>query len=112
MFVILRCFVIMLSNIILSINFFAAMEYKLAYAVIVCCLLVRISLIGMDMVFFHIASIDGTLTYFLSQGVAYLLYPLLGWLADVCITRYKFVLFSFITVIVATLSWLLELLCF
>ena len=78
------------------------MEYKLAYVVIVCCLLVHMTWIGMDMVFFHIASIDGALTYFLSQAVAYFLYPLLGWLADVYFTRYKFILFSFITMIVAT----------
>ena len=35
--------------------------------------------------------------------MTYLLYPLLGWLADVYFSRYKFVLFSFITIILATL---------
>ena len=80
------------------------MEYKLAYVVIVCCLLVHMSLVGTDVVFFHTASEDGALTYFLSQAVAYLLYPLLGWLADVYFTRYKFILFSFITMIVTTVG--------
>ena len=76
------------------------MEYKLAYVVIVCYLLVHMTLIGTDVVFFHITNEDGALTYFLSQAVAYLLYPLLGWLADVYFTRYKLILFSFITMIV------------
>ena len=43
------------------------------------------------------------LFYLVSQAVAYLLYPLLGWLADVYFTRYKFVLFSFITMMVAAI---------
>ena len=94
-------FSFMLLNCVLPIVF-AAMEYKLAYVVIVCCLLVHMSLIGTNMVFFHTVNEDGALTYFLSQAVAYLLYPLLGWLADVYFTRYKFILFSFITMIVTT----------
>ena len=45
------------------------MEYKqLAYVVIVCCLLVYMTWIGMDMVFFHIASIDGALWPSLSSA--------------------------------------------
>ena len=39
---------------------------------------------------------------FLVKLLGYLFYPLLGWLADVYFTRYKFILFSFITMIVAT----------
>ena len=80
-------FSFMLLNCVLPIVF-AAMEYKLAYVVIVCCLLVHMSLIGTNMVFFHTVNEDGALTYFLSQAVAYLLYSLLGWLADVYFTRY------------------------
>ena len=80
------------------------MEYKLAYMVIVCCLLVYMSLIGTNMALFHTAKKYGALTYLLSQIVAYLLYPLLGWLADVYFTRYKFILFSFITMIVTTVG--------
>ena len=76
------------------------MEYKLAYVVIVCYLLVHMSWIGTDVVFFHTTSEDGVLIYLFSQAVAYLLFPLLGWLADVYFTRYKFILFSFITMIV------------
>ena len=78
------------------------MEHKLAYVVIVCYLLVHISLIGNDVIFFDVANEDGALTYFSSQVVAYLLYPLLGWLADVYFTRFKFILFSFITMMATT----------
>ena len=45
---------------------------------------------------------DGTLAFLASQAVAYLLYPLLGWLADVYFTRYRFILLSFITMILGT----------
>ena len=69
--------------------------------VIFCCFLMHTTIIGSDIVFFHTVRKDGTLSYLLSQSVAYLLYPLLGWLADVCFTRYKFIIFSFITMIVA-----------
>ena len=34
--------------------------------------------------------------------MAYLLYPLRAWLADVYFTRYKFVLMSFITMVATT----------
>ena len=37
------------------------------------------------------------------MAVSYLLYPLLGWMADVCFTRYRFVLFSFITTILSSI---------
>ena len=43
-----------------------------------------------------------TFSFLVGQAVAYLLYPLLGWLADVYFTRYKFVLMSFITMIATT----------
>ena len=62
----------------------------------------HMTMIGSDVIFFHTVNKDGTLAYFVSQSVAYLLYPLLGWLADVYFTRYKFILASFITMIVGT----------
>ena len=45
---------------------------------------------------------DGIIESLVSQAVAYLLYPFVGWLADVHFTRYKFILLAFITIIVAT----------
>ena len=80
----------------------AKMLYKTAYLVVLCCSLMHMTMIGSDVIFFHTVNKEGTLTYFVSQSVAYLLYPLLGWLADVYFTRYKFILASFITMIVGT----------
>ena len=62
----------------------------------------HMSAIGSDFSFFHTLKKDGVLSLLISESVAYLLYPLLGWLADVYFTRYKFVLFSFITMIMST----------
>ena len=62
---------------------------------------------GTDVALYHTVAHDGTLVYLLSQAVTYLLYPLLGWLADVYFTRYKFVLLSFIAAILATLLTLI-----
>ena len=83
------------------------MLYKTAYLVILCCSLMHMTMIGSDVGFFHTVNKDGTLAYFISQAVAYLLYPLLGWLADVYFTRYKFILSSFITMIVGTVFMIL-----
>ena len=57
----------------------------------------HVSVIGSDFSCFHLVNNDGVLAFLISESVAYLLYPLLGWLADAYFTRYKFVLFSFIT---------------
>ena len=60
------------------------------------------TVIGSDIILYHTVAIDGSLTYLVSQAMAYLLYPFLGWLADVYFTRYKFIIFSVIAMIVAT----------
>ena len=78
------------------------MQHKAAYLVILCCALMHMTVIGSDVVLYHAVDKNGTLFFLVSQGVAYLMYPLLGWLADVCFTRYKFIKFS-ITIIVATI---------
>ena len=74
---------------------------KAARLVIFCCYLMHMSMVGSDVCFYHTVSKDGTLAFLVSQSLAYLLYPLLGWLADVYFTRYKFILYSFITMITA-----------
>ena len=61
------------------------------------------SLIGSDLVVRHTVSRSGLILFSVSQAVSYLLYPLLGWMADVCFTRYKIVLFSFIIMILSSL---------
>ena len=45
---------------------------------------------------------NGTILLSVSQAVSCLLYPLLGWRADVYFTRYKFVLLSFTTMILGS----------
>ena len=80
------------------------MKHKSAYLVVLCCLLIHMSLMGSDTSLYHTANEDGTFAYLVSEAVAYLLYPLLGWMADVHFTRYKFVKFSFTIMIVAILS--------
>ena len=83
-----------------------AMKHKVAYLVILCCLLLHISVIGSDNFLYHTLGRDGAVSILLSLAVAFLLYPLLGWLADVYFTRYKFILFSFITVIVGSILFI------
>ena len=43
-----------------------------------------------DNVYFHMLPHLPSVFLLVSQGSAYLLYPLLGWLADVHFTRYNF----------------------
>ena len=78
------------------------MKHRTSYLVVLCCALIHTTVIGSDTAFYYTVNKDGTLAYLSSQSVAYLLYPLLGWLADVYFSRYKFVQASFITMIVAT----------
>ena len=68
----------------------------MVYLVIFCCALIHMSLAGLDIFLFHTIARNGIIFLFNCKAVSYLLYPLLGWMADVCFTRYKFVLFSFI----------------
>ena len=78
------------------------MVSKGACLVVFCCFLMHMTIVGSDISFYHAVEKDGIFGYLISQSLAYLLYPLLGWLADVYFTRYKFVLYSFITMIMAT----------
>ena len=83
------------------------MQHKSAYLVILCSLLMHMNVIGSDVVLYHTVIRNSTLSFLVSQSMAYLLYPLLGWLADVYFTRYKFVKFSFITIIMASITLIL-----
>ena len=80
---------------------------KAACLVILCCCLMHMTIVGSDIIFYHTVDKDGTFAFLASQSLVYLLYPLLGWLADVYFTRYKFILYSFITMILATLLMIL-----
>ena len=78
------------------------MEHRIAYMVVLFCFLIHLTVIGLDNEFYHTVHHSGALTLLASQAVGYLFYPLLGWLADVYFTRYKFITFSFIAMIVIT----------
>ena len=84
------------------------MEKKAVFVVIVCCLLVHLTAIGSDMILYHTAGKISTMIYLILQGVVYLLYPFLGWLSDVYITRYRSVLFSFIIMIVGSVPMIVS----
>ena len=75
------------------------MEPKSLYVVILCCVFVHFTLIGFDTGIYHTLASDGVLTFLVSKGLAYLLYPVLGWLADVYLTRYKFIIASFLALL-------------
>ena len=72
-----------------------------AYIVIICSFLIRVSIIGSDFLVYHTAGSDKILYNSVGQAIAYLLYPLLGWLSDVYFTRYKVIRLAFIIVTVA-----------
>ena len=84
------------------------MEHKMAYLVILCCTLIHMSMAGSDLSLYHVFGLYGTTIIFGSKAVSYFLYPLLGWMADVCFTRYKFVLFSFIAMILGSIPVAIE----
>ena len=74
----------------------------MAYLIILCCALLHMSLIGSDIALRHTVSVYGIILFSVTQAVSCLLYPLLGWMADVCFTRYKFVVLSFILMILGS----------
>ena len=78
------------------------MEKKAVFVVIVCCLLIQVTVIGSDVILYHTAGPMSTIIYLIAQGVVFMLYPFLGWLTDVYITRYRSVLLSFVIMMVGT----------
>ena len=79
------------------------MECYRSGVIVVCCILLHMSVVGSNTLLYHTIKVNGTLCFLVSQTVAYLLYPLLGWLADVYFTRYKFVKYSFIAMLLGSL---------
>ena len=79
------------------------MVNKTVFVIIFCCTMVHMSLAGVDSFLFHSIDKSGIILLLSCKALSYLLYPLLGWMADVCFTRYKFVLFSFIAIIIGSI---------
>ena len=78
------------------------MTHRAAYLIIACCALMHMNTVGSDSFIYHVSNKDGSSAFVVSQGITFLLYPLLGWMADVYFTRYKFVQMSFIAVIITS----------
>ena len=74
----------------------------MAYLVVLCSAFLHISLAGSELAIYHDIINSGIVMILSCKAVSYLLYPLLGWLADVCFTRYKFTLLAFIMMILGS----------
>ena len=72
------------------------MENFGAFIVVAISCLIRVSIIGSDFFLYHTVKSKLELYFSVSQVVAYLLYPLLGWLSDAYFTRYKVIRLAFI----------------
>ena len=78
------------------------MEYRAAFLMVLCSLLLHTTIIGCDVALYHTLGTLGSIVFMGSQALSYLLYPLLGWMADVCFTRYKFVVSSYVAMIIGS----------
>ena len=85
----------------------ATMKYAMANLVILCCALMHTSLLGSDFEIFYVVTRNAVAIFLSCKGASFLLYPLLGWMADVCFTRYKFILVSFITMMLGSVMMLI-----
>ena len=90
------------------------MNRSAIYVIIVCSFLIRNSIIEADSYFYHTSCLFQTvrLSIAVTHAVAYLLYPLLGWLSDVYFTRYKVIRLAFIIMcVVATVATGISTVC-
>ena len=78
-----------------------------ASLIVLLCVLIHVLGIGSDNVYFHAQQNIASVVLLVSQGSAYLLYPLLGWLADVHFTRYKFVRTAFVLLLIGCTSFVI-----
>ena len=71
--------------------------------IVLCSFLIRTTIFGTDFFLYHMESLlqISRLCFAVAQAIAYLLYPLLGWLSDVYFTRYKVIRLAFIIVCIA-----------
>lgn len=77
--------------------------------IVACTFFIRVTIIGSesDFLFYHSASRQLLFAFYFSQVIAYLLYPLLGWISDVYFTRYKVLRLAFIIFIVGSFVFIL-----
>ena len=69
-----------------------------AFIIVLCAFAIKVSFIGTDFYIYHTAAIIQIVQvcFMGAQAIAYLLYPLLGWLLDVYFTRYTVIRLAFI----------------
>ena len=76
------------------------MKIRNATVIVLLCIFIHMLGVGSDNIYYHAMKRTPSVLLLVSQGLAYLLYPLLGWLADVRFTRYKFVRSSFVLMLI------------
>ena len=73
------------------------MNFSAVQIVILCSFAIKVTIIGTDFSSYHMDFLNfAKLCIAVTQAVAYLLYPLLGWLSDIYFTRYKVIRLAFI----------------
>ena len=82
------------------------MGLSAASIVVLCSFVIQASFIGTDFFLYHLERFIhiARLSFALSHGMAFLLYPLLGWLSDVYSTRYKVIRLAFIVMTIAGIA--------
>ena len=76
------------------------MKISNATVIVLLCIFIHMLGVGSDNIYYHALHRNACVLFLVCQGLAYLLYPLLGWLADVRFTRYKFVRSSFVLMVI------------
>ena len=76
------------------------MGFRSSLVVIICCLGLQLSNIAQKRYVLSLTPYFGAIVVVCFQGLMFLVYPLLGYLADVYLTRYRTVKFGIITIII------------
>ena len=85
------------------------MGFSAASIVVLCSFAIQASFFGTDFFFYHLQTFIhiARVCFALSHGMAFLLYPLLGWLSDVYFIRYKVIRLAFIVMSIAGISFII-----
>ena len=66
------------------------------------CVLIHFFIVTTNNWIKHILVSYIVITWNVSQGIAYLMYPILGWIADIRVTHYKIIKISFVFVLISS----------
>ena len=82
------------------------MALSAASIVVLCSFAIQVSLFGTDSLFYHLKRFlhITRVCFALTRCMAFLLYPLLGWLSDVYFTRYKVIRLAFIVMTIVGIA--------